>query len=163
MTQLLDTNVLVRHVSGAPANQSRAATALLKGADDGDLLLTDVHIAEFVWVLQSSIYQADRQTISAALEAILALPAISVANPSLLQDAIDIYLQRAMNWTDAYLIASARAVKATDVVSFDRFDARIDGLGVRRVDPERKAHPLGRRHRARAAPPLRKGLSIRSG
>ena len=136
MTQLLDTNVLVRHVSGAPAEQARAATAYLKGADPGELLLTDVHVAEFVWVLQSSIYKADRQTVGAALEAIRALPAITVTNPGLLRDAIDIYAQHSMNWTDAYLIAAARAAKATEVVSFDRFDAKLIGLGIKRVDPE---------------------------
>ncbi|TMD27706.1 MAG: type II toxin-antitoxin system VapC family toxin [Chloroflexi bacterium] len=137
MTQLLDTNVLVRHVSGSPVEQARAATGFLKAADRGALLLTDVHVAEFVWVLQSSLYKADRQTIRAALEAILALPAIAVANPGLLHDAIDIYAQRSMNWTGAYLIASARAIKATEVVSFDQFDAKLSGLGMRRVEPPR--------------------------
>jgi len=42
-----------------------------------------------------------------------------------------------MNWTDAYLIASARAIKATEVVSFDQFDAKLSGLGMRRVEPPR--------------------------
>jgi predicted nucleic-acid-binding protein len=135
MTRLLDTNILIRHVSGAPRDQARAATALLKGADAGELLLTDVHIAEFVWVLESSIYEADRETVRGALEGILALPAITVANRSLLQDAIDLYAQRSMHWTDADLVASARAVKAVEVVSFDRFDAKIKGLGVSRREP----------------------------
>jgi predicted nucleic-acid-binding protein len=128
VTRLLDTNVLVRHVSGSPVEQARAATGFLKSADPGDLLLTDVHVAEFVWVLQSSLYKADRQTIRAALEAILALPAITVANPGLLHDAIDMYAQRSMNWTDAYLIAAARAIKATEVVSFDQFDAAMPSI-----------------------------------
>ena len=135
MTKLLDTNVLVRHVSGAPLDQAAAATAFLKAAAPGELLLTHVHISEFVWVLQSSIYQADRETVLSALEAILALPAITIDNPSLLQDAIEMCAQRSMAWTDAYLIASARAVKATEVASFDRFDAQIAGLGVRRTQP----------------------------
>jgi predicted nucleic-acid-binding protein len=135
MTQLLDTNVLIRHVSGAPVDQARAATALLKGAEAGQLLLTDVHVAEFVWVLESSIYQADRETVRGALEGVLALPAITVADRSLLQDAVDLYGHRSMHWTDAYLVASARAVKAVEVVSFDRFDAKIKGLGVSRREP----------------------------
>jgi predicted nucleic-acid-binding protein len=135
MTQLLDTNVLIRHISGAPAHQARAATALLKGAEASELLLTDVHVAEFVWVLESSMYQADRETVRGALEGVLALPAITVANRSLLHDAIDLYGHRSMHWTDAYLVASARAVKAVEVVSFDRFDAKIKGLGVSRHEP----------------------------
>ncbi len=135
MTKLLDTNVLLRHVSGAPVDQALAATTFLQGSAPGDLLLTDVHVAEFVRVLESSIYQADRETVRAALEAILALPAITVANPALLQEAIDMYAHRSLNWTDAYLIASARTVKVTEVVSFDRFDSKIAGLGVRRREP----------------------------
>jgi predicted nucleic-acid-binding protein len=135
MRRVLDTNVLVRHFSGAPADQAAAATAFLSGAGPGELWLTDVHLAEFVWVLESSIYRADRGTVAAALDAVLALPAIDVAEESLLQDAVLLYSQRGMDWIDAYLVATARATKATEVVSFDRFDAKLAGLGVRRRQP----------------------------
>jgi predicted nucleic acid-binding protein len=40
-----------------------------------------------------------------------------------------------MDWIDAYLVATARATKGTEVVSFDRFDAKLAGLGVRRRQP----------------------------
>jgi predicted nucleic-acid-binding protein len=135
MRRVLDTNVLVRHFSGAPADQAAAATAFLSGAGSGELWLTDVHLAEFVGVLESSIYRADRGTVAAALDAVLALPAIDVAEESLLQDAVLLYSQRGMDWIDAYLVATARATKATEVVSFDRFDAKLAGLGVRRRQP----------------------------
>jgi predicted nucleic-acid-binding protein len=135
--RVVDTNILVRHFTGAPADQARAATAFLKSAEPGELLLTDVHVAEFVWVLESSIYQADRATIAAAVEAALALPAVEVADEALLQVTIDLYSQRGMDWTDAYLVATAIASKAPEVVSFDRFDSKLSGLGVRRLDPGR--------------------------
>lgn len=133
--RLLDTNVLVRHVSGAPPDQAAAATRLLTDAATGELVLTDVHVSEFVWVLQSSIYKAPRESIRSALEGILALSSISVSSPSLLQDAIDLYATRGMAWTDAYLVASARAARADEIVSFDQFDTKIQDLGVRRVEP----------------------------
>lgn len=135
--QVVDTNVLVRHFTGAPADQAKAATAFLKAAEPGELLLTDVHVAEFVLVLESSIYQADRATVAAAAEAVLSLPAIKVANAALLQVTIDLYSQRGMDWTDAYLVATAIASKAPEAVSFDRFDSKLSGLGVRRLDPGR--------------------------
>jgi predicted nucleic-acid-binding protein len=138
-TQVIDTNVLLRHFTGAPTDQARAATAFLKSAGPGELLLTDVHVAEFVWVLESSIYQADRATVAAALEATFALPAIEVIDEGLLQLAVDLYSQRGMDWTDAYLIATAIASKAAEVVSFDRFDSKLSGLGIRRTDPGRAA------------------------
>jgi predicted nucleic-acid-binding protein len=127
--QVVDTNILVRHFTGTPADQASAATAFLKSAAPGDLLLTDVHVAELVWMLESSIYQADRATIAAAVEAALALPAIEVTDERLLQATVDLYSQRGMDWTDAYLVATAIASKAPEVVSFDRFDSRLAGLG----------------------------------
>ncbi len=139
MTQVLDTNVLVRHFSGTPADQASAATAFLKAAAPGQLRLSDVHVSEFVWVLESSIYQADRATISAALDAVIALPAIEVGDEALLQKAIDLYAQRGMDWTDAYLVATAIRSQARDVVSFDRFDSKLGGLGLRRVEPGRNS------------------------
>ena len=139
MTQVLDTNVLVRHFTGTPADQASAATAFLKAAAPGQLRLSDVHVSEFVWVLESSIYQADRATISAALDAVIALPAIEVGDEALLQKAIDIYAQRGMDWTDAYLVATAIRSQARDVVSFDRFDSKLGGLGLRRVEPGRNS------------------------
>lgn len=141
MTRLVDTNVLVRHFSGSPPNQAAEATALLASAAPGELRLTHVHVAEMVWVLQSSIYRADRATIAAVLEAVVAFPAIEVADGSLIQDAIGLFSQRGMDWADAYLVATARAAGVTEVVSFDRFDAKLAGLGVRRVAPGQPRPP----------------------
>ena len=136
-SQVVDTNILVRHFTGAPADEARAATAFLKSAGPGELLLTDVHVAEFVWVLESSIYQADRATVAAAVDAALALPAIEVVDEALLQVTIDLYSHRGMDWTDAYLVATAIAGQVPEVASFDRFDSKLNGLGVWRLDPGR--------------------------
>jgi AbrB family looped-hinge helix DNA binding protein len=64
VTRVLDTNVLVRHLSGSRPHQATAATALLAGAAPRSLHLTDVHVAELVWVLESSTYQAGRGSIA---------------------------------------------------------------------------------------------------
>ena len=88
-----------------------------------------------MWVLESSTYRVDRASIAAAVDAVLALPAIAVDDDALLQETLLLYSQRKMDWTDAYLVASARTANATEVVSFDRFDARLAGLGVTRVQP----------------------------
>jgi predicted nucleic-acid-binding protein len=135
--QVVDTNVLVRHFTGSPRDQAAAATAFLKSAAAGQLWLTDVHLSELVWVLESSIYRADRVTVAAALEAILALPAIAVADQDLLMGAIELYAERGMDWADAYLVATARRSGVDEVVSFDRFDAKISGLNMRRLEPRR--------------------------
>jgi predicted nucleic-acid-binding protein len=135
VNQIVDTNVLIRHFTGSPTDQAAEGTAFLKAAESRQLWLTDVHVAELVWVLESSIYQADRMTVVAAVEALLALPAIDVADEELLQTAISLYSDRGMDWTDAYLAATAIRRGTSEVVSFDQFDSKLSGLPVRRVQP----------------------------
>jgi predicted nucleic acid-binding protein len=51
--------------------------------------------------------------------------------------AIELYAERGMDWADAYLVATARRSGLDEVVSFGRFDAKISGLNVRRLEPRR--------------------------
>jgi hypothetical protein len=44
-----------------------------------------------------------------------------------------------MDWTDAYLVATAVEMRSGSVVSFDRFDAKLTGTGIKRVDPSARA------------------------
>ena len=133
--QPLDSKVLVRHFTGSPAAQASLATKLLKGAAPDSYLLTHVHLSELVWVLETSTYKAPRTAIVGALEATLGLTAVHVNDESLLRTAIKLYGQHGMDWTDAYLVATALGMRAGSVVSFDRFDSKIKGLGVKRMEP----------------------------
>jgi len=57
MRALLDTNILIRHLTGDPPAQAKRATAYL-GADH-ELVLTDLVLAEMVYVLES-FYEVPR-------------------------------------------------------------------------------------------------------
>ena len=71
MIAFLDTNVVVRHLTGEPVEQARRAKALL--ADARRLLLTDLIAAEIVFVL-SSVYGVDRVRIVELLQAVIGFP-----------------------------------------------------------------------------------------
>ena len=51
MTAFVDTNVLIRHLTGDPPDLAARATAFLAAADE--LLLPDLIVAEVVYVLES--------------------------------------------------------------------------------------------------------------
>lgn len=51
LSVFLDTNVLIRHLTGDPSAQARRATAFLATADE--LLVPDLIVAEVVFVLES--------------------------------------------------------------------------------------------------------------
>jgi predicted nucleic acid-binding protein len=129
MRALLDTNILVRHLTGEPAAQARRATALLAG--DDELILSDLVVAELVYVLES-YYERPRDEVADAARALLALPSVA-SDYELLLRAIELYEAERLDFADAYLCAAAEISGIGMVASFDR---RIDRVAsVRRLEP----------------------------
>jgi predicted nucleic acid-binding protein len=130
VTAFVDTNVLVRHLTGDPPSQAARATRYLEGADE--LLLPDLILAEVVYVLES-YYETPRAQVAETLRAVLAHPPIRVVDQQLLQRAIEVYDRDRLDFADAYLVASAERTDVGAIVSFDR---TIDRVGtVRRIEP----------------------------
>lgn len=113
---LVDTNVLIRHLTGDPPTQSRRATALLRRADG--LEVTDLVLAEVVWVLES-FYRQPHDEVATAARSIIAFPSVRVADEQLLLRAIELYAVHRIDFTDAYLAASAESA-GVPIASFDR-------------------------------------------
>lgn len=130
MSAFIDTNVLVRHLTGDPPEQARRASSFLARAEE--LLLTDLVAAEVAYVLES-FYEVERERVAELLRAILAFRAIVVLDPSLLLRALEIYEVDRLDFADAYLVASAEASGVGAVASFDRAMDRV--ASVRRIEP----------------------------
>ena len=130
MTAFLDTNVLIRHLTGDPPARARRATRYLETADE--LLLPDLILAEVAYVLES-YYETPRRQVAEALRNILVFPPIRVVDRPLLQRAVEVYELHALDFADAYLVANAERTGVGVVASFDR---GIDRVGtVRRAEP----------------------------
>jgi predicted nucleic acid-binding protein len=130
LTAFVDTNVLVRHLTGDPRAQAARATRFLQEA--GDLLLPDLILAEVAYVLES-FYETPRAQVAETLRAVLAFAAIRVVDDELLLRTVEVYDGHRLDFADAYLVASAERTSVGEVVSFDR---AIDRVGtVRRVEP----------------------------
>ncbi len=130
MTAFVDTNVLVRHLTGDPPAQAARATRYLRQADE--LLLADLILAEVAFVLES-FYETPRPQVAETLRAVLAFPAIRVVDVELLQRAVEVYDVHRLDFAEAYLVASAERTGIAVVASFDR---TIDRVGtVRREEP----------------------------
>ncbi|HET6681146.1 MAG TPA: PIN domain-containing protein [Gemmatimonadaceae bacterium] len=68
MTAPLDTNVLIRHLTGDPPEMAARATAVL--AADEPLLLADLILAERVYVLES-FYEVEQARVAELMRAAL--------------------------------------------------------------------------------------------
>lgn len=130
MTAFVDTNILVRHLTGDPPEQARRATAFLATADE--ILLADLVVAELVYVLES-FYAVGRSEVAELVRAVVAFPSVVVLDLDLLLRAVEIYEVHGLDFADAYLVASAETSGVGAVASFDR---SIDKVGtVSRVEP----------------------------
>jgi predicted nucleic acid-binding protein len=130
LSAFVDTNVLIRHLTGDPPAQARRATAFLQRAEE--LLLPDLIVAEVVYVLES-FYEVERQLVAEFARAIVGFPPIVVVDEPLLLRALEVYEVDRLDFVEAYLVASAEASTVHTIASFDR---SIDRVGtVERVEP----------------------------
>lgn len=132
MTAFLDTNILVRHFTGDPAELAARATRFL--AESDDLRWPDLIVAETVYVLES-FYEVERAQVASLVRAALAFPAIKVVDEELLLRAIEVYEVDRIDFAEAYLVASAERSDIGAIASFDRSIDRVKT--VRRVEPPR--------------------------
>jgi len=109
----IDTNVVVRYLTGDDPVQSPQARALVDG--------NETHVSRTVmlesdWVLRSAYGLAPAQ-VSAALRAFAGLPRVSVETPALLALALD-RAEGGMDFADALHLGAAESCEA--FVTFDR-------------------------------------------
>ena len=130
MSAFIDTNVLIRHLTGDPPEQAGRATRLLSDADQ--LLLPDLIVAEVVDVLES-VYKVRRPRVAELVRAIVAFPAIEVADEPVLLRALEVYEVHRLDFAHAYLVAEAETSGVNAVASFDKTIERVPT--VRRVEP----------------------------
>ncbi len=130
MSAFVDTNILVRHLTGDPAEMAVRATAYLEV--ESDLLLTDLVVAETVYVLES-FYEAPRQQLGEAIRSLLAFNSVISVDPALLLRAVEVYETDRLDFAEAYLVACAESTGINKVASFDR---TLDRVGtIERIEP----------------------------
>jgi predicted nucleic acid-binding protein len=130
MSAFVDTNVLVRHLTGDPAEMAARATSYLRRATQ--LFLTDLVVAETVYVLES-FYEAPRSQVAGAARSLLAMRSVVSVDAALLLRAIEVYEMDRLDFAEGYLVACAESTGVNRVASFDRSIDRVPT--VERVEP----------------------------
>ena len=117
---LLDTNVLLRFLLDDHAELSQAAAGLFQQAADGKciLILTDLGVAEAVWVL-TSYYKLERQAVAESLARMIVKAGIQCPTLESVLDALTRFKASSCDFFDCYLAAQASALGVA-VASFDK-------------------------------------------
>lgn len=130
---LVDTNVLLRFLSGEPAPQAAAARKLFDRAAAGEVILeiSPVIVAEAFYTLHS-FYNVDRKTTAEKLSLLLQQHGVKLRDEHAVIEALDRIRTANVGFADAYLAASAAEEKLS-VASFDR---DFDKLSAARFEPK---------------------------
>jgi predicted nucleic-acid-binding protein len=130
VSAFIDTNVLVRHLTGDPPAMAARATAFLRA--EPELFLADLIVAETIYVLES-FYETPRVQVAQVVRSLLAFSSIVVVDRGVLVRAVEVYETERLDFADAYLVACAESTGVGRVASFDRSIDRVST--VERVEP----------------------------
>lgn len=111
----VDTNVVIRYLTGDDQVQAVKAKAVFDG---GDIFISTTVLLETEWVLRSS-YGFTANEVSTALRALAGLPDIRIESPSVLHEALD-RVDDGMDFADALHLGAASQCEA-----FLTFDQRL--------------------------------------
>ena len=109
----IDTNVIVRYLTGDHPQQSRKAKALI---DSEHIFVCTTVLLETEWVLRS-VYGFTAVKVTKALSAFAGLPGVTLEDAAMIAKALD-WTARGMDFADALHLAKARGCQG--FVSFDR-------------------------------------------
>jgi predicted nucleic acid-binding protein len=121
----VDTNLIVRYLTGDHPGQSAKARAVIDGED---VFVSITVLLETEWVLRG-VYGFDSARVCAALRGFAGLPRVSLEDPALVATALDRTAQ-GLDFADALHLG--RAEDRGDFLTFDRHlikAARAAGLG----------------------------------
>lgn len=118
----VDTDVIIRLLTGDDPKKQAASRALFKQVEAGELTLfaPETVIADAVFVLSSPrLYHLPREEIRDLLTPILRLPNFRIPHRSAVIRALDVYAAANLDFGDAFIVASMQAVNSGSLYSYD--------------------------------------------
>ncbi len=133
----LDTNILVRYLTGDDPVKAAACLVLLQRLDSGDeeVEMSEAVMSEVVYVLSSrSHYSLTHEDIRARLVPVISLRGLRLPNKAIYRRALDIFVDvPALDFEDALNVAYMQSKGITELYSYDRGFDRIPGIT--RIEP----------------------------
>ncbi|GAB4251321.1 MAG: hypothetical protein Kow00122_08980 [Thermoleophilia bacterium] len=139
MRVYVDTDVIVRFVTGEPPERAEAARRLFAAAADGsvELFVPAVVLVEVGFVLLR-VLRMDREAAAALLASLLQAPGVVLEQREVMWRTLEVFQECPVPLVDAYLAAHAllqsRPSGTSGAPAIASFDRHFDGIaGVRRV------------------------------
>ncbi len=127
----IDANVILRYLTKDPVEMAEAALKTFTNAENGKvfLLVTNLTVAEVVWVLES-FYRYSKNQIAETLTEFLLCDGLEVESLDFLIEALTLYQEKNLDFADAFLAVTALRKGTPTIYSFDAHLKRVDGITV---------------------------------
>ena len=135
--RFLDTNVIIRYLTGDDEEKAEACYRLFQRASRGEevLMTCEAIVWEVVYVLASprAGYGLNHEEIRARLIPLLTLRGLRIPQKQVYIDALNIYASSSFDFEDALAIAHMQQQGISEIISYDKdFDSMP---GVHRIEP----------------------------
>ena len=130
----IDANIILRHLTNDVPSQAKQAEELLKRVEEGieEVFLPEIFLADIIWILEK-YYKQPREEIREWITAIISLPGLIFSDKDLALNALDIYLDKRIDWSDAFASSQMLQREITEIYSFDKHFDKIGGIA--RIEP----------------------------
>jgi predicted nucleic-acid-binding protein len=127
--KFIDTNIFIRFLVNDIPQKADACEKIFKNAvaKKETLFITEMVIAEIIWVLES-YYELPQPEVQEKVEKIINTPNLICPHKDLILNALTIYGENNIDYIDAYnaLILKDKGIK--EVYSYDKHYDRMDWL-----------------------------------
>ena len=120
ITYLVDTNIFLRPLLNDVPSQTSAAKKLIKKAKEGKIkfVTSQIIVFEVIFAL-SKYYGFEKSRVVQALDHIVSSDYFNLESRKTFVDALEIYKNENLDFTDCFLIAKAR-IEGQEILTFDK-------------------------------------------
>lgn len=131
----IDTNIFVGFLTDDVPEKADACEKIFRRAVEKkvSLFTTEMVIAEIIWVLES-YYNLEKDDIADKIEKILNTPNLVCPNNALILNALNIYVEKNIDYIDAYNSLILKNKQIETLYSYDKHFDRLHWL--KRMEPQ---------------------------
>ncbi len=132
--RIIDANIILRYLTNDVQDQAERAGELLTKVEAGseEVFLPDIILADIIWVLEG-YYKQSREQIREWITTILSMQGLRFSDKSVALDALDIYVDLGIDWSDAFVTGQMINHGIMEIYSFDRHFDRIGAI--KKIEP----------------------------
>ncbi len=133
-SRVIDANIILRFLTNDEPKMAQDCQSLLQKAEENreQLYLPDIVLADIVWMLEK-FYKLRKSEIRELILPVIGLRGMRCNSKTTIRRALHIYVERNIDWTDAFVAASMLSAGQEEIYSYDRDFDKIEG--VIRVQP----------------------------